>query len=176
MDSFDFRDGLFHSYKGTTWKKHKYQKKVNGRYIYPKNYRSSGSSNDSKIQSRLKYESTPASKKTAITGGGVSAIKNPLRAYAIKSPFKGISIASNDQGAALKSLISSSVAKVGSTAISNKTSGKIAGRYVLKDRAVVSKALDRIGAVSILSIGNVGGRDVKEAENKKKKGNVKFMW
>lgn len=27
-----------HSYKGTTWKKHAYIKKENGRYIYPKNY------------------------------------------------------------------------------------------------------------------------------------------
>lgn len=34
MDSFDFRDGIIHSAKGSTWKKHKYIKKVNGRYIY----------------------------------------------------------------------------------------------------------------------------------------------
>lgn len=29
-----YRDSLMHSPKGTTWKKHKYVKKVNGRYIY----------------------------------------------------------------------------------------------------------------------------------------------
>lgn len=49
----DFRDykgrgveELMHSAKGTTWKNHKYLKKVNGRYIYPKKVnRSSASGN-----------------------------------------------------------------------------------------------------------------------------------
>lgn len=76
--SYEEENDFSHSKKGQTWKKHKYIRKENGKYIYPKG--TSGLNTKRQKASRYKWDNrynTEASKYNATTIGKVKMYKRP---------------------------------------------------------------------------------------------------